>query len=74
MNCPSCNHDKNATLESRKSPNITRRRRECLECGHRWTTSEINTEEYQGTLENAKWAEKAFKVLSEHLMDEPKIQ
>lgn len=42
MLCPSCNSDNSKVLESRtteKGQSI-RRRRECLDCGHRFTTYE----------------------------------
>ena len=42
MLCPSCNYDNSKVLESRtteKGQSI-RRRRECLRCGHRFTTYE----------------------------------
>jgi transcriptional regulator NrdR family protein len=42
MNCPVCSHDSRVlkTLE-------TERRRECLRCGHRFTTTEILKDEHQ---------------------------
>lgn len=42
MLCPYCNSDQTAVLESRDSEDgaVTRRRRECLKCGKRFTTYE----------------------------------
>lgn len=41
MRCPYCNAENSKTLETRDSPeNTTRRRRECVNCGKRFTTYE----------------------------------
>ena len=42
MKCPFCEHQENKVVDSRLSQNgdITRRRRECLSCGSRFTTYE----------------------------------
>jgi transcriptional repressor NrdR len=42
MKCPYCEHLDNKVIDSRlnKDATITRRRRECLECGQRFTTYE----------------------------------
>jgi len=41
MRCPYCNSENIKTLETRYSPeNTTRRRRECVNCGKRFTTYE----------------------------------
>lgn len=41
MRCPYCNSEENKTLETRDSPeNTTRRRKECINCGKRYTTYE----------------------------------
>jgi len=41
MRCPYCNSENSKTLETRESPeNTTRRRRECINCGKRFTTYE----------------------------------
>ena len=40
MICPVCNSEKSKVLESRKSSYGIRRRRECLDCGNRFTTLE----------------------------------
>jgi transcriptional repressor NrdR len=40
--CPFCGHNGDKVIDSRESKegNVTRRRRECLECGRRFTTYE----------------------------------
>jgi len=41
MKCPFCQHEETKVLETRESEeDITRRRRECLKCGKRFTTYE----------------------------------
>jgi transcriptional repressor NrdR len=42
MKCPSCEHEEDKVVDSRstKEGTVTRRRRECLKCGHRFTTYE----------------------------------
>ena len=40
MYCPHCNHDDSKVIDSRDSGDGIRRRRECLECGRRYTTYE----------------------------------
>lgn len=41
MRCPYCNSEESKTLETRDSPeNTTRRRKECISCGKRYTTYE----------------------------------
>ncbi|RME58315.1 MAG: transcriptional repressor NrdR [Candidatus Dadabacteria bacterium] len=40
MRCPKCKSDKTAVIDSRGDDNSIRRRRECQECGFRFTTFE----------------------------------
>jgi transcriptional repressor NrdR len=40
MLCPYCNHDETKVTDKRDAGSITRRRRECLKCGKRFTTYE----------------------------------
>ena len=40
MICPSCQHEDTKVVDSRDSGDHTRRRRECLQCGARFTTFE----------------------------------
>lgn len=41
MRCPECGSKHSDVLDSRTYPNRTRRRRQCRDCGARWTTHEI---------------------------------
>ena len=40
MRCPYCNHPESRVIDSREAPDGIRRRRECLQCGLRFTTYE----------------------------------
>lgn len=40
MSCPDCGHRISKITDKRNLPDRIRRRRECLQCGHRWTTYE----------------------------------
>lgn len=40
MRCPYCNHPESKVIDSRDSPEGVRRRRECIQCGLRYTTYE----------------------------------
>jgi transcriptional repressor NrdR len=40
MRCPRCQHEDTKVIDSRTSGDSIRRRRECLECGERFTTHE----------------------------------
>ncbi len=42
MRCPACGHEEDKVIDSRstKEGTVTRRRRECTECAHRFTTYE----------------------------------
>ncbi|MGL1901601.1 MAG: transcriptional regulator NrdR [Fibrobacterales bacterium] len=40
MKCPFCKHEHDKVVDSRSSGDSIRRRRECLECGKRFTTYE----------------------------------
>lgn len=40
MRCPKCQHDDSKVIDSRTSGDVIRRRRECLDCGERFTTHE----------------------------------
>ncbi|MBD3208928.1 transcriptional repressor NrdR [Candidatus Woesearchaeota archaeon] len=40
MRCPYCKYTESKVLETRETENTTRRRRECLKCGKRYTTYE----------------------------------
>jgi transcriptional repressor NrdR len=40
LQCPACQHDESKVVDSRDAGDSIRRRRECLACGHRYTTFE----------------------------------
>jgi transcriptional repressor NrdR len=42
VKCPACGYEEDKVIDSRstKEGTVTRRRRECLQCGHRYTTYE----------------------------------
>ena len=40
MRCPYCNHSESKVIDSRDAPGGVRRRRECIQCGLRFTTYE----------------------------------
>lgn len=46
MKCPKCNglNDRVANGRQKQDHTVMRRRRECLNCGHRWTTYEFMAE------------------------------
>ncbi len=44
LNCPQCGFDKTCVVDSRKVADGIRRRRECEQCGYRWTTYECGSD------------------------------
>ena len=46
MNCPIC-YGQTHVIDSRPNEDSIRRRRECLECNHRFSTVEIDTDYYE---------------------------
>jgi transcriptional regulator NrdR family protein len=44
MNCPICEHSESRTVRTDAAATEIRRRRECLQCRHRWTTVERTQE------------------------------
>ena len=47
MICPKCKSDNLTCIDSRPSGDTTRRRRMCLDCKCRFSTMEIEVEEYK---------------------------
>lgn len=41
MKCPQCEQNRSKVTDSRETEHSIRRRRECLDCGHRFTTHEL---------------------------------
>lgn len=55
MICPTCKHNNNKVIDSRltEGGGAIRRRRECIECGRRFTTKERTEQELRLTVEKA---------------------
>lgn len=51
MKCPMCGSDTTATLDSRSDNDSVVRRKKCLECNYRWTTIEIDREQWCSVLQ-----------------------
>lgn len=47
MKCPKCGSENGVIVDSRPWKDITRRRRECYNCGERWSTREILAKDYR---------------------------
>lgn len=54
MNCPKCGFANSVVIDSRKTHNAKRRRRECCWCGHRYTCYEISSDDYKKLLKLLK--------------------
>lgn len=50
MNCPKCQHIDSKVIDSRANSDYVRRRRECLQCQHKWTTNEIHVDLVDGLM------------------------
>lgn len=61
--CPRCGERSYFVVESRKTNGIQRRRRSCNSCGHKATTYEISSSDYE-LLRKARQVEKIFSDLS----------
>ena len=46
MTCPKC-YEKTKVIDSRSDEDSTERRRECLACGYRFSTIEVDKELYE---------------------------
>jgi transcriptional regulator NrdR family protein len=55
MKCPECGAE-TAVIDSRPALGTVRRRRECTACGHRFTTREVNQEDWENLREAARRA------------------
>lgn len=51
MKCPMCGSGSTATLDSRSDNDSVVRRKKCLECNHRWTTIEIDRDQWYSALQ-----------------------
>jgi len=54
MNCPNCKGPSSAVLSTRRQGAHLRRRRECFDCFHRWSTVEIDVDQFQHLLDIAE--------------------
>lgn len=53
MQCPKCKSDLTSVVDSRPSGETNRRRRQCIDCGFRFSTREVIDDELQ-ELENIR--------------------
>lgn len=64
MKCSKCGSVNVQCVDSRQTPNnLTRRRRWCEDCGHRFSTVEIPVDEYQATKEKLALLETILKAV-----------
>lgn len=62
LKCPICNSENGHVLESRTGKNNTaQRRRECFNCGFRFTTIEMTVDEYRRAVVGLKMVDKITK-------------
>ncbi len=66
MICTNCQSQSSKVLESRQQYRYQRRRRECVNCGNRFTTIEVPYDDFLGL----KHTEKRFGELRSLLEDE----
>jgi transcriptional regulator NrdR family protein len=68
IQCDQCETmQKSIVTDSRPFGEVTRRRRECLKCGHRWSTVEVRATEYDKLAEPQAWGRKVESKLTELL-------
>lgn len=65
MKCPACRSFKNTIIDTRPSArrDNVRRRRECLNCGQRFSTYEVAAEVFVDVTDRAKEIEEARQTL-----------
>lgn len=51
MKCPMCGSDNITTVDSRSDDDNTVRRKKCIACNHRWTTIEIDKDQWYSALQ-----------------------
>lgn len=44
MDCPKCGSGNGYVMDSRRAGGTVKRRRRCLDCGHRYSTMEVDAE------------------------------
>lgn len=62
--CPACQQQTAYVIETRHTGPITRRRRRCSSCDHRFTTYELHQEHYKQLLGNTKQLRRIEQALS----------
>jgi transcriptional regulator NrdR family protein len=65
-----CTHKKSYVIDSRDNEFGTRRRRECADCGHRWTTIEMAFEDNIRGVD--PWMVYRKKAIRKHLQQQLK--
>jgi len=64
-----CDHSLNKVTDSRRKDYGTSRRRECLKCGHRWTTIEVALlPEFEPNKNSSAYNELCKQITSEALI------
>ena len=51
MKCPMCGSDNTVTVDSRSNSDNIIRRKKCLTCNHRWSTIEIDKDQWYSALQ-----------------------
>jgi transcriptional regulator NrdR family protein len=64
MNCPICHHVDSRVIHTDADHAEIRRRRECLQCRHRWTSIEMPASEAKRLKQLQDWANSRPETLS----------
>lgn len=71
MKCPECGSLNDHVLDGRlKKNNIFRRRRECFDCDHRWTTYESNNRPQELSRELKALLATMYRIIKKYYRDE----
>ena len=65
--CPQCKENRLKTIESRKSKQSTRRRKQCTACGYRTTTHEVSVDFFEEAKHNLILVAQMRKLLGADL-------
>ena len=65
MNCPKCRSGNIDILDSRRHEDCVKRRRMCLDCGFRYSTIEINVDEYKTMQEKVNFLHTLMQKVKE---------
>lgn len=66
MNCPACTSEEQRVMSTKTGPYKIMRLRECMACGHRWSTVEISSAD-AALMEQAIQVVRSFASLSREL-------